>query len=398
MVILKHLSTGVLFLWLSVPSAFSAPTVPDFRVAARGASESLRQCELTRATFWANALEPGDHEAAVLYRLAALQAGQATPHDLSAPTSAEELTWKWDGELWADEGPRPIGLCEATDVELSKLPQEIVSSLLNPWLSKYATVGPELRAALRSYAFHEWQAGRTIDFPAGAAPKSLKLEDRCDWRALQLLHSPKAREASELLSIVEDCSRSTDPLWAAIEAQAGDALLKTGNAVEAYRRYLGLTRNFYVHRAIPLTLDYRLAAAGLLASETSPAAWRALYRSLHSEDESALDPIYRTALEELACSEIETLSPKSVQRLLREVFQPTTYFTQSVQLTRKCHRAVGFWKTLVSEAETPRDRTELYGLLLRGSLEQSRSSDARIYVQKIAAISREIPIVTSHVF
>ncbi|MGZ6333809.1 MAG: hypothetical protein ACXWP5_14390, partial [Bdellovibrionota bacterium] len=273
-----------------------------------------------------------------------------------------------------------------------------VSSLLNPWLSKYATVGPELRAALRSYAFHEWQAGRTIDFPAGAAPKSLKLEDRCDWRALQLLHSPKAREASELLSIVEDCSRSTDPLWAAIEAQAGDALLKTGNAVEAYRRYLGLTRNFYVHRAIPLTLDYRLAAAGLLASETSPAAWRALYRSLHSEDESALDPIYRTALEELACSEIETLSPKSVQRLLREVFQPTTYFTQSVQLTRKCHRAVGFWKTLVSEAETPRDRTELYGLLLRGSLEQSRSSDARIYVQKIAAISREIPIVTSHVF
>lgn len=380
----------------------SIPRVDPIRM---GALDALKRCDRSRASFWAKELEGLDPDQAILYRLAWLETPAPVLSHSKLNSSSEAWAWKRNNEIWADEYSLSGESCgrssdEERVINFSSLPAAVVEAQLKPAISRYPTARPALREVLRKFALFEWLNGRKLTLPSDKLSANASSAEKCEWRALQALHSD--REDSKTLSeLAAGCTSPNNLLWTIVKMRAGDLLLKEGQGQAAFAAFQSVV-DLMPERKLPKALAYRIAVSGILSGAPDDLIFRAAYKAISPEDEGeeVLPPALQSGLANLVCEKVGETRATSLITTLRRVFSSGSLIPVTLRLTEACSESkLGpLWVSLLNEARRPQDRGRVLGRLLSSSIARNDAAARIRAVSQIAELSRTFPYLARHEF
>lgn len=342
---------------------------------ARVALVQLEQGDVVLGTQTAKRLQKTQPQLATLYRLEWLasdirpQAGRLTPH------SSEKLKWKASSEIFIDEWESYLSHRRERKVREVVQPnateQQVIASLMAPYLGTSEQLRPELDETLLTYVFNEYVAGKDIRH---AIPKNAR---SCQWQAAGSLIT--GNYSGDLAS----CADCEGRFCTRLDIQMADDATEKGQYPKALALYLKATRSL---STIPDAVAYRVAALQILTNQRLEKILRTSIVLLE-KDSAVLMPAQKSAIEGYICERMGEMSAGGLKNLLREVFTDKAWLRQARAWIATCSlhdsAKIAQLRKLPGLNEMQRESLVL-AWEVRQSKERSRESRSRRERQELA--------------
>ena len=363
-------------------------------------------------------METAKPEILALFQLAWTQVALCTTtegHSVVAKQDPEKfLSWEKTEERWEDEvqGIASRTRCRMDprlySTRLDQISDKDLKRFLFPLFSHYELLNPLTRSLLRKYAFFLWGV-QTADKALyeelkGALPTLMKRREQephsveaCQVEALYFLIQNESKTPLQKVSLYEQYFRQCggdDPLFGiAMKIEGGDAYWNAREMGKAFTLFEKALRPFQ-GRKIPAEYAYRLAVSGFLSGAKDDLVLRLADESLKDPQ---IQPLFKSSLKNLVCSQLSQLGSKASQTLMESVFGASHWVDQAVFLTQECEDPllIPLWKRAVLLAKSPQEKSTLLGLLLRSLIQERKFSEARGKALELVRISEKFKFLGS---
>jgi hypothetical protein len=207
------------------------PSDPVTRVALI----QLEQGDVVLGRQTAKRLQKTQPQLATLYRLEWLASEIRPQAGRLDPQSSEKLKWKASSEIFIDEWDSYLSnRCERKVREVvqpNATEQQVIASLMEPYLGTSQLLHPELDETLLTYVFNEYVAGKNIRHAL------TKKSRGCQWKAASSLVT--GNYPGELAV----CAQCEGRFCTRLDIQMADDAMEKGQYQKALALYLKATRS-----------------------------------------------------------------------------------------------------------------------------------------------------------
>ncbi len=313
----------VLVLAILLSLSAQAAVMPADPVA-RVALLQLEQGDVVRGRRTAARLEKQDPQLATLYRLEWLASEIRLKAGKLEPESSAKLKWKPSSEIWSDEWESYLSNRHERKVKELLQPtageQQVIASLMKPYLGSEKALRPELDETLLTYVFNEYVAGQDISLALPKNPRG------CQWKAASSLVT--GNYPGDLAT----CASCEGKFCTRLAIQMADDATEKGQYPKALGLYLKATRSL---STIPDSIQYRVAALQILTGQRLEKVLRTSIVLLE-KDSTVLKPAQKSAVEGYICEHMADMSAGGLKNLLREVFTDRAWLRQARSWISTC--------------------------------------------------------------